>query len=62
MIKNDRIWPLWNNGGNSFTDYTRNFSIFPFIIRTANGKLTIRQIPVGGDTGRFSRMQIVTVG
>lgn len=65
MINNDRIRPLWNNGGNSFKTHA-GFSKFPIIIRAPDkpsAKLTIRHIlPVGGDSGRFFRKLIVTVG
>ena len=61
MIKNDRIWPLWNNGGNSFKLHAEFFNISVY---HTNGKWQTHDTtnPRGGDTGRFSRMQIVTVG
>ena len=50
-INNDRIWLLWNNGGNSFKIYARFFKISDYHTSgrfKPSAKLMIRQIlPVG---------------
>ena len=66
MIYNDRLWLLWNNGGNSFKIHAGFFKISDYHTSgrfKPSAKLTIRQIlPVGGDSGRLFRMQIGTEG
>ena len=46
MIENDRIWPLWNNGGNSFKIHTGFFKISVYHMSSKfkpSAKLTERQ-------------------
>ena len=48
--KNDRIWLLWNNGGNSFKIHAGFFKISDYHTSgrfKPSAKQTIRQIPVG---------------
>ena len=65
-INNDRIWLLWNNGGNSFKIHVGFFKISDYHTSgrfKPSAKLMIRQIlPVGVILVDFFRMQIVTVG
>ena len=66
-INNDRIWLLWNNGGNSFKIHAGFFKIsdYPASGRfKPSAKLMTDKTnpPREGDSGRFFRMQIVTMG
>ena len=65
-IKNDRIWLLWNNGGNSFKIQAGFFKISDYHTSgrfKSLAKLMIRyKSSPWGDSDRFFRMHIVTVG
>ena len=63
---NDRIWLPWNNGGNNFkihAGFFKNFRLsYERQIYTIGKTDDTTNPPRGGDSGRFFRMQIVTVG
>ena len=67
---NDRIWLLWNNGGNSFKKKKHAGFFFKISDYPASGRfkpsaklMTDKTNPPReGDSGKFFRMQIVTMG